>query len=1057
MGAGQDDDVINNWRLVDMGLGLVVRHSGTPIQAGLCSTHRVWQPTSTHVSTRPFRLRPPSTGSALLRRRVQRELQARFDARVTVVRAGAGFGKSTALAQAVEQNLLAPIGIDFWLACEPPDIEADYLAAGLRAAVGLPTEGSIREIGFVMASKAPTQVCLIIDDSHEIAAGSMGANLLDELIASLPANGHVLLATRHEPTVSLARLDAQRSVHWIDDRTLTLSPSEVSVLAEREGVDPDHVADLGGWPALVSLALRSRDARDFMAEEVVSWLSDDQRKALAVVVAIGGADHRLLEALIGVEARIVLSDLPLVLEVDGWFEAHDLWRDRLSDALTAAQQADHQNQAVELLLSWSEPERAVNLCLASDRTDTLVSALEAAILTVNPPHPAVLRQWLGTLPETTLRLPAADFLRGLVTRADAAGSEQSLDQFERAVAGFRAIGAGAGEVEALAQVGYVHHIRRDETALAAVGARLVELAVAGEPRAKPYAKVAGAFVALSAGDLVTMDAALSQIETGSLTPQFDAIADWLRTQAQNMAGYPSIEAADRCVASNLPIPGLADVQLGARWHVGDFDFLTDEARWSEVPDGDRDHFLRHVWRSGIAAAMGRVPAAERDLDSARARMDATPTEATKITIALLELHLAAERDRSTDVGSWLDAVVAENPVRPSNRFIYSSIRGLIARYRPELWEYWADVEQGPLVRRDRDIGRALAAIDNNDDLSLVEELSWPEHDGELIPAAFLSGACLLVVAAWAVDRAEANRATCWLMHTVGEPARRHFRDLVRHRSPAITKAAGEILAKVAVPPGRPLGVRLLGPPELFHGADASGHGDWRRDNVRALLGYLVMNSPVTRDRTMAALWPEADEVSARRSIRSTLNMLIGVLEPERVAGEAAFFVQSEGSVLRLGSGDHFKVDVWDFEHHLDAAAALMADGVAQLAIDPLRKAVDLYRGDLAVDLFHEWLIPDRDRLRMRFVGAASTLAGLLAAEGELAEALRAAELALSCDPWSEAAHRGAIQAHLSDGDRGAATRVAKRCVVDLEAVGGAQDIETISLLSELLASGPTDR
>ncbi|MCP4227117.1 MAG: hypothetical protein GY773_27550, partial [Actinomycetia bacterium] len=71
------------------------------------------------MSSRPFRLRPPSTGDALLRRSVHRRLQARFTNRITVVRAGAGFGKSTSPAQAVEQNKLNPKGADVWLACEP--------------------------------------------------------------------------------------------------------------------------------------------------------------------------------------------------------------------------------------------------------------------------------------------------------------------------------------------------------------------------------------------------------------------------------------------------------------------------------------------------------------------------------------------------------------------------------------------------------------------------------------------------------------------------------------------------------------------------------------------------------------------------------------------------------------------------------------------------------------------------------------------------------------------------------------------------------------------------
>ena len=40
---------------------------------------------------------------------------------MTVVVAGAGFGKSSLLAQAVDENALAPRGDDCWLGCGPGD------------------------------------------------------------------------------------------------------------------------------------------------------------------------------------------------------------------------------------------------------------------------------------------------------------------------------------------------------------------------------------------------------------------------------------------------------------------------------------------------------------------------------------------------------------------------------------------------------------------------------------------------------------------------------------------------------------------------------------------------------------------------------------------------------------------------------------------------------------------------------------------------------------------------------------------------------------------------
>ena len=120
--------------------------------------------------TRPFRVHPPATDTALLRPEVLRRLLRRFEARLTIVRAGAGFGKTTALAQAVEQNLLAPRGHDRWIGCDPADADGDHLRRGIGESLGIVGEATTEAIAEAVASWSPAQVCLIFDDTHEIPA-----------------------------------------------------------------------------------------------------------------------------------------------------------------------------------------------------------------------------------------------------------------------------------------------------------------------------------------------------------------------------------------------------------------------------------------------------------------------------------------------------------------------------------------------------------------------------------------------------------------------------------------------------------------------------------------------------------------------------------------------------------------------------------------------------------------------------------------------------------------------------------------------------------------------
>ena len=59
----------------------------------------------------PFRVRPPELPEGLVvRDRLLDQLRQRFDRRLTVVRAGPGFGKTTLLAHVVIENVSTPSG-----------------------------------------------------------------------------------------------------------------------------------------------------------------------------------------------------------------------------------------------------------------------------------------------------------------------------------------------------------------------------------------------------------------------------------------------------------------------------------------------------------------------------------------------------------------------------------------------------------------------------------------------------------------------------------------------------------------------------------------------------------------------------------------------------------------------------------------------------------------------------------------------------------------------------------------------------------------------------------
>src|SRR5262249_39228124 len=211
----------------------------------------------------------------------------RWDVRVTAVLAGPGFGKSTALGQAMRLHDAEPRGVEAWLGCEPGDEDAYRLADRMcRALGGRPgSAGPLPDVLETLRATSPVDTCLIVDDVHELPAGSAGAALLAGLVRRLPAHAHLVLAGPALPPVPLARLRAADLVLDLGEADLAFTPAEAAVLARRAGRPAATVAALAGWPALVRLTLAAPAgvARDFLWEEVVHRLPDaDQSLLLAL-------------------------------------------------------------------------------------------------------------------------------------------------------------------------------------------------------------------------------------------------------------------------------------------------------------------------------------------------------------------------------------------------------------------------------------------------------------------------------------------------------------------------------------------------------------------------------------------------------------------------------------------------------------------------------------------------------------------------------------------------------------------------------------------------------
>jgi LuxR family maltose regulon positive regulatory protein len=249
------------------------------------------------VKLRPLSMNP----SQVVRRAIVELVCAPRAARLVLIRAPAGFGKTTTMLQC--RDRLHDAGTrTAWLTLDRSDNDASRFLGCLAAVLSslLPDgaashghDGTLPAIMAALAALAAAQrpFALFIDELEQIRdPGIVG--LLRDLIAGLPDEGRIVMGTRSVPDLSLGRLRARGHLLEVDTELLRFSQDETDeYLVQRRGITLEPGDRLllqrktEGWAAglwLASAALaRHASAGDFIARfsgtnvAVAEYLADD--------------------------------------------------------------------------------------------------------------------------------------------------------------------------------------------------------------------------------------------------------------------------------------------------------------------------------------------------------------------------------------------------------------------------------------------------------------------------------------------------------------------------------------------------------------------------------------------------------------------------------------------------------------------------------------------------------------------------------------------------------------------------------------------------------------
>lgn len=420
---------------------------------------------------------PPARPELVPRPHLIERLNEGLHRKLTLISAPAGFGKTTLISEWVNQkgagrtlyvrdesretNLHPsplspqPAGVA-WLSLDDADNDSvrflTYLVATLQtieANIGKgiqktlqspqpPTEVILTALLNEMGT-LPNRIILVLDDYHVIEAKAID-QALTFLLEHLPPQLHLVITTREDPQLPIARLRARNQLLELRAADLRFTPSEATTFLNQMmglNLSIEEVTSLEtrteGWIAglqLAALSMRGRedvagfikafagDNRyivDYLVEEVLQHQPEQVRSFLLLTSILDRLSGPLCDAVTGqANSKKILEALErgnlFVVPLDDqrqWYRYHHLFADVLQ-AYSLEEQPDQIPIWHRRASEWCEqndlPADAIRHALAAEDFNRAADLVELAWPAIFKGfHPNIWLGWVKTLPDELVR------------------------------------------------------------------------------------------------------------------------------------------------------------------------------------------------------------------------------------------------------------------------------------------------------------------------------------------------------------------------------------------------------------------------------------------------------------------------------------------------------------------------------------------------------------------------------------------------------------------------------------------------------------------------------
>ncbi|WP_150272807.1 LuxR C-terminal-related transcriptional regulator [Paenibacillus tepidiphilus] len=434
---------------------------------------------------------PSPRPDAVLRRRLTDKLSKGLYRRLTLISAPAGYGK-TALACEWLAGCGRPAA---WLSLEEGDGELarfltglisslqtleEKIGQGLLAVLGAPqpppAEALLAGLVNELAGAAEPFI-LVLDDYHAAGSGPV-SHALSYLLEHLPPQMHVVITTREDPELPLARLRARDQLTELRAADLRFTPAEAEDFLNRSrglSLTAEQVASLEsrteGWIAGLQLAAVSMEGDpdaervirsftgshhyvlDYLVEELLQRQPAAVQRFLLRTSVLGRLCGALCDELLPgaeVPGQEILSELDrrnlFIVPLDNerqWYRYHHLFADVLRKKLQDSPEGGTIPELHRRASVWYEQQgldiEAFHHAARSHDIGRAASLLEGRGMPLHLRGAAgSALEWLESLPAAELDArPALWVMYGsaLLMAGRPTGAEQKLRSAEAALAG----------------------------------------------------------------------------------------------------------------------------------------------------------------------------------------------------------------------------------------------------------------------------------------------------------------------------------------------------------------------------------------------------------------------------------------------------------------------------------------------------------------------------------------------------------------------------------------------------------------------------------------------